>query len=309
SSAEGFASEGVRILSMLCSHLCFGAETADIQSLTDTAKALLSPAFTQQLKEQLETGLSFPAARQAALEKMGCNGNCLTRPNDILATEYCKAILSQKSALTPIVIQRQGSYHDTAPDSENPSATAVRELMLHSGAWLDYVPEAARDCFRNTAVHTVQAGERAMLAKLRTMTDAEFEALPYSSEGLWRKLMKACRQEATLEDILTSVKSKRYTRTRLDRMVMCAFLGLTARDLAAPVPYVRVLALNDRGRQILKEARKAGNFPNIGEVLEDPYQAIETRCGRLYGLFAETPGAPNAEHGLRIYYHKQETNT
>ena len=307
SSAEGFATEGVRILSGFCDRLCFGAETGDAETLMATAKALLSPEFTEKLKQQLETGLSFPAARQAALEALGRDASLLTRPNDILATEYCKAILAQSSAMTPMVIRRQGSYHDTLPDSENPSATAVRELMLTSGAWLDYVPEKARDLFRGATLHTRSAGERAILAKLRTMTDKEFEILPYGSEGLWRKLMHACRKENTLEEILTAVKSKRYTRTRLDRMVMCAFLGLTRENLAAPAPYVRVLALNDRGRQILKTARTVGSFPNIGEKQEHPYQTVENRCGSLYGLFAlPEPECADAEQQLRVYYPKQE---
>lgn len=89
------------------------------------------------------------------------------------------------------------------------------------------------------------------------MTDEEFEALPYGGEGLWRKFMHASRREATLEDILTSVKSKRYTRTRLDRMMMCAYLGITAEILAAPAPYIRVLAFNEKGRAILSAVKKA----------------------------------------------------
>lgn len=310
SSAEGFASEGVRILSGFCSHLCFGAETGSAETLMATAQALLTAGFSEQLKQQLQTGLSFPAARQAALENMGLPSALLSRPNDILATEYCKAILAQSSPLQPVVITRQGDYHDAAADSENPSATAVRELMLQKGVWQDYVPEEARDCFQNAPLHTTEAGERAVLAKLRTMTDAQFAALPYGSEGLWRKLMHAARQKATLEEILAAVKSKRYTRTRLDRMVMCAFLDLTAQDLASPAPYVRVLALNDRGRQILKEARKTGLFPNLGEKQEHPYQTIENRCGSLYGLFcADGPELPDAECDLRVYYHSQEKDT
>ena len=304
SSAEGFAAEGVRILSGFCDRLCFGAESGTEETLMATARSLLDPRFTALLKEKLETGCSFPAARQAALEEMGCDASLLAQPNDILATEYCKAILAQSSRMRPMVIRRQGGYHDTLADTENPSATAVRQLMLQSGAWLDYVPAEARETFRDAPIHTLAEGERAILARLRTMEGPEFEALPYGSEGLWRKLMKASRQESTLEEILTAVKSKRYTRSRLDRMVLCAFLGLTAHDLAAPAPYTRVLALNDRGREILKKARASGLFPNIGEKLDDPYQNIETRCGRLYGLFAaNAPDAPDAEHNLRIYYH------
>ncbi len=300
SSAEGFAAEGVRILSRFCHRLSFGAETGDASSLMATAQALLAPEFSARLKEQLALGLSFPAARQKALGNLG---TLLEKPNDILAVEYCKAILAQGSTLEPVVIRRQGSYHDRLPDGENPSATAIRQLLYHSGAWLDYIPETARDCFRDTPVHTLSAGERAVLTRLRTMTDTEFEALPYGSEGLWRKLMHAAREEATLEDILTAAKSKRYTRSRLDRMVMCAFLGLTADDLAAPAPYVRVLALNDRGRQILKQARAAGQFPNIGEQQAHSYQAIETRCADLYGLFAaDGPEAPGREGQSRVFY-------
>lgn len=304
SSAEGFAAQGVRILSSFCDALCFGAETGGVKSLLQTAQALLSEDFSIALRTALETGCSFPAARQQALETMGINGEILTRPNDILAVEYCKAILSQNSPMTPLPISRQGGYHDTAPDPENPSATALRSLMLDNKSWQRYVPEEARSCFESAALHTPTAGERAILCKLRTMSDAEFEALPYGSEGLCRKLMHASRKEATLEDILTAVKSKRYTRTRLDRMVMCAFLGLTESDLHAPAPYVRVLAVNDRGREILKTARKTGVFPNIGEAQADPYQAMETRCDDLYGLFAlPQPEAPGRDAKRRVYYH------
>ena len=310
SSAEGFAAEGVRILGGFCHRLCFGAESGTEETLMATAQALLDPRFAELLKAQLETGCSFPAARQAALEAMGCDASLLAQPNDILATEYCKAILAQGSSMVPMVIRRQGSYHDTQADTDNPSATAVRQLMVRSGMWLDYVPQAAREVFREAPLHTLAAGERAVLARLRTMDDEEFEALPYGSEGLWRKLMHACREENTLEDILTAVKSKRYTRSRLDRMVMCAFLGLTAKDLAAPAPYTRVLALSDRGREILKRARQTGSFPNIGQKQDDPYQAIETRCGRLYGLFAEhAPEPPDHENQLRIFYQPQEKET
>lgn len=301
-SAERFASEGVRILSGFCDELCFGAETADAEALRNTAKALLSPEFPEVLRAELDKGLSFPAARQAALTAMGIDGSLLATPNNILAVEYCKAILAQKSPMEPFPIHRAGSYHDTAPDPENPSATALR-AMMPEGNWETYVPQEAAACFRNATTHTLRAGERAILCKLRTMTDAEFEALPYSSEGLWRKLMHAARREATLEAVAEAVKSKRYTRTRIDRMILCAFLGLTAADLEVPAPYARVLAFSDRGREILKKARFAGDFPNIGENRDHPFQIIEDRCDTLYGLFAaDSPESPEPRY--RVYHHR-----
>ncbi len=305
SSAEGFAAEGVRLLAPFCQRLCFGAETADSSALMNIARVLLSSSFLPVLRQQLERGTSFPAARQAALEELGIDAALLTTPNNILAVEYCKAILSQECAMKPFPIHRQGSYHDTVADKRNPSATSIRSLMEQSKPWKGFLPESAGEIFENKTLHTLHAGERAMLAKLRTMTDEEFEAVPYGSEGLWRKLMHAVRRESSLEAIAASVKSKRYTRSRIDRMMMCAFLGLTADELRTPAPYARVLALNNTGREILKIARNHGLYPNIGEKIDDPYQVIENRCGSLYGLFAENvPEPPDAESHLRVYYHR-----
>ena len=303
SSAEGFAREGVRILGGFCDRLCFGAESADKKALTDTAQALLCSDFPEALRRELDKGLSFPAARQAALQSMGLQEDTLTHPNDILATEYCKAILQLGLSMEPMPILRGGHYHDMTAEEENPSATAVRNLMLHGKAWLDYVPEAAQNTFRGASLHTLSKGEQPILYRLRTMTDGEYETLPYGSEGLWRKLMHNARSLSTLEEILTATKSKRYTRTRLDRMVMCAFLGLTQADLASPAPYCRVLAFNDKGREILKTARKTGLFPNTGESVNHPYQELEYRAGRLYSLFAtDCVNSPHSEQNRRIFY-------
>ena len=302
SSAEGFAAGGVKILSGFCDYLCFGCETGDADSLTETARALLSPDFSEALRLHLDKGLSFPAARQAAL---GEKGALLRNPNDILAVEYCKAILAQGSPLQLLPIHRVGGYHDTAADKENPSATAVRALIANAHDWKSCVPTAAREVFDGATVHTLAAGERAILAKLRTMADEEFEALPYGNEGLWRKFMHACRNSATLEDIIAATKSKRYTRTRLDRMVMCACLGITKEALESPAPYTRVLALSDIGRTVLKNARQCGQFPHVGEATDDPYWLFEQRCNDLYGLFAVDALPPaGLETKRRVFYTK-----
>ncbi len=303
SSAEGFAAGGVAILSRLCQSLCFGTETAQADQLLHTAQALLSPEFSHQLRQALDTGISFPVARQQALEVLGVPS--FAQPNDILAVEYAKAILAQGSPMELLPLHRPGSYHAQTIQPDAPSATALRLRMEAGQSWQEFLPEAAASiledaplhtlaageramlarlrsmteadfaalpygseglwrrlyhaCRRESSLediltavlHTLAAGERAMLARLRSMTEADFAALPYGSEGLWRRLYHACRRESSLEDILTAVKSKRYTRTRLDRMVMCAFLGLSLTDMEQPIPYARVLSCSSRGRTLL----------------------------------------------------------
>ena len=317
SSAEGFARGGVEILGNICDYLCFGAETADCNAIMETAKALLSEDFPPLLRAHLETGKSFPASRAAALAQMGIDSTLVDSPNNILAVEYCKAILSIGCKMQPLPIRREGSYHDDVPDADNPSATALRKLMLqtnrrlpHQSAdwfamteYLTYIPKEAHPVFADAPLHTLSAGETAILMKLRTMTDGEFDALPYGSEGLWRKFMHATRSCATLEEIIAATKSKRYTRTRIDRMVMCAFLGITKDMLEEKAPYVRCLALNDRGRWVWKQMKQHIHCINAGETVDHPYWHLEKRCGDLYGLFcADGPEAPGREEKYRIFY-------
>lgn len=304
SSAEGFAAGGVEILGRFCDYLCFGSENGTEETLMATAQALLSEDFAEKLRLQLDKGLSFPTARQAALTDMGLDSLLLESPNDILAVEYCKSILSLECAMKPLVIRRLGDYHADIPDQENPSATSLRALALEGKEWLQFVPPEAQAVFAKGAVHSIAFGERAILARLRTMTDSEFEALPYGSEGLWRKLMRNSRSCGKLEQILTSTKSKRYTRSRLDRMVMCAYLELTEQILMECAPYVRVLGFAEKGKTALKLVRKAGVFPHIGEKTGHPYEILERRCDDLYGLFqADCPDRAGLTGHRRICIH------
>ena len=300
SSAEGFAAGGVRILSRFCDVLCFGTESMTEEMLVQTAQALLSPQFSDLLKEEITSGCSFPIARQQALARLGI-GTSLSNPNDILGVEYAKAILSQHSSMTIFPVFRNGDYHSQVLSSQAPSATALRKAMLSEDDWQTAVPEATVPLLQNAAYHTLAAGERAILSKLRTMTDGDFEHLPYGSEGLWRKLMKACRSKNDLTAIIEATKSKRYTRTRIDRMILCAFLGLTEEDMGILPPRIRALAFNDRGRSIL---RTHDFFCNAGEAVDESEQCI----GSLYGLFAiNAVEPPDSEIKRRIFYHQEKS--
>ena len=304
SSAEGFAEGGVSILAPFCDYLSFGAETADTEKLLHTAHLLLSDTFKVHLQRILETGVSFPAARQAALEAMGADGVILETPNNILAIEYCKAILRQNTTMQPFAIHRDGDYHSTEPDKDNPSATALRNCFADE-SWIRYVPESVISCYQNSITHNLLAGEKAILSRLRCMSEEELSRVPYGSEGLWRKFMHAVHQCATLNEIIDSVKSKRYTRSRIQRMLLCAFLGIYKDTLNSQAPYVRVLAFNDKGREILNRAKETGTFVNIGEKQDSPYQEIEDRCSDLYSLFADCCIEPaGLESKRRVYYHK-----
>lgn len=285
SSAEGFASKGVEVLDRLgiVDALCFGCESGDGNQIMSTASLLRSPEFSEALRERLTEGDSFAATRQKALEALGGDGSVLQRPNDILAVEYCKALLGRGSAIVPLALRREGGYHDETPDPENPSAAALRALMPDP-AWLDYVPAPARDIFADALPHRLEWGERAILARLRAMDEADFEALPYGAEGLWRKLTAESRRASTLDELICAVKSRRYARSRIERMILCAFLGVKESDLSAPIESVRVLAFDGVGRQLLRKAREHGEIELIN-ACQRTDSALEERAARLYSLF------------------------
>ena len=308
-SAEGFAAEGVRILSALgCGYLSFGCESGDGAAIWRVAKASCMPEFEQALRTNMQTGLSYAAARQRALEALGQDGQLLMKPNDILAFEYCRALLTQNSPMRPLAVLRPGDYHADTPDAENPSATAVRRLILSGGDWRRYVP--AECLYEEAAPHTLIWGERAMLARLRGLEKQDWARAAHGSEGLWSKVWRAVQTQPDYEHILEAAKSKRYPRTRLQRLLLCAYLGIDAGQLAEVPPYVRALAFDERGQTLLRQAKKRGEIclVNAGQRPPDlPYYAMECRAADLYTLF----GAPGTcccagmEQKYRIFRKKK----
>ena len=291
-SAEGFARAGLEILTRLgcVDTLCFGAECGDGAALNRLAARLDTPEFQKRLRDGLDRGLPYAAARQAALEDAD---GLLRLPNNILGLEYCRAIQSLGSSLTPLAVRRDGDYHADQPDPSAPSATAVRSLYP-DGGWAALVPPEAADILRDAPWYDLRFGERAVLARLRGLSDEEWEHCAHGSEGLWSKARTAARTQPDLESIIGAVKSKRYPRTRIQRLLLCAYLGIGAEDLERPLPYVRILAANQTGRTVLRQARKTSDLPlvNPGQTPPDgAYWATERRCADLYTLFA-APGYP-----------------
>ncbi len=311
SSAEGFARGGVAALDALgCDTLCFGSECGDAAALQAAAQVLLRPDFGPALRRELAAGVSFAAARELAAASLGADGALLRRPNDILAVEYCKALQTLGSPMAPVTLRRDGDYHAAAPSAGQPSATALRGLLASGAPLTGYVPLAAEAAYAGARRHWLRCGERAVLARLRTMDDGAFRALPFGSEGLWHRLAAACRRETSVEAIVRAVKTKRYAYARVMRMLQCACLGLTAEDLAAPAPYLRILAFDDAGRRILRAARARGAaLVNAGETPPDAaYWAMERRAADWYGLYAEGDPEPGgAAAAERVFYCRRDS--
>lgn len=291
SSAEGFARAGVEVLQRLgaVDTLCFGAECGDAAAFQTLAERMEGEDYRQALRRGLDVGLSYAAARAKAA---GDLSTLLTQPNAILGVEYCRALRTLDSKIKPLVLRRGGDYHALVPDQEEPSATALR-AMLPGDGWKDFVPAPVAEILGTAVQYDVSFGERALLARLRGLNEAAWASCAHGSEGLWRKAMAAVRQADSYAGLCAAVKSKRYPMTRIHRLLLCAYLGITGEDLRRPVPYVRILAFGRRGQALLRQLRKTASLPllNPGQRAADEYYALEVRASDLFTLFA-APGAP-----------------
>ena len=255
SSAEGFAAGGVQALAAtgVVEHLLFGSECGDVSALERVAAALLAPSFRDRLREVLPGAVSFAAARQRALTGLLPEEDAalLESPNNILGIEYCKALLGKREEALSLL---------------PPAMARAYELEEAAGR--------APVFWENS--------HRAILARLRSMTAADFAALDQGREGIWNRLYDASRAAASLPELLAAAKTKRYAMARLRRMVLWAYLGLTPGDMPERVPYLRVLAANGTGCRLLSRMREAAAVP----VLTRPAQVrrLGPEARRLFEL-------------------------
>lgn len=272
-SAEGFAQSAVDILlgTGVLTDLSFGAEDADPDLLRETSSLLLEHQTVQDTLTHLKTGISYAAARERALyARVKEKAEILQKPNNILAIEYCKALQRRESSVNILPISRVGAGHDEGADGEFASASHIRRLLQEDK--LDeaaaYLPEKTISILNDAnkqgqLLLQKERLENAMLSALVRLTPEMLSILPDANEGLDHRLLEAIRKGRTIEEICTLAKTKRYALSRIRRMVFCAYLGITAQEAQTHPPYARVLAFNDKGREVLKLARKQATIPLI----------------------------------------------
>ncbi len=285
SSAENFADGAIKILNSLgiVDYLSFGAETSDISILNNIANILYSEPeeYKKLLSIELEKGLSFPKARENALLDYIKNSDdivpenriidfekyskVLSSPNNILGIEYLKALKKYKSSIKPVCISRFKAEYNSSNFSENiASATAIRELIKNKNfdTIKTVIPlessSVLMDCINSgCVVPDLNRFEKEIIYTLRKMSIEEIANIPDVSEGLEFSIKKAANSCNNINEFLDIVKSKRYTITRLQRILLYALLSISKENMQlskkVEKPYIRVLGFNDNGKKLVSE--------------------------------------------------------
>ena len=294
-SAETFARGAVGLLKAtgVVDALSFGSESGRLADLCRIAAAVETGEFRAALREELVKGRPFAQARQRAAARAGGEAAALLeRPNDSLAVEYIRAA---EGELMFTAIPRQGIAHDSpAPEGGFASASYLRETLRRGGDITPWLIPGTEEMLQKAGLARMERVERAMLSRLRTMTEEDFAALPDSgaAEGLPRRLVRAARQAGSLEEFYALAKTKRYAHARLRRLAVWAFLGAAAGDRPERPRYLRVLAFNQRGQALLKEMKAKAALPILTKpahvrALSGGAQALfdlESRSTDLFGL-------------------------
>ena len=247
SSSENFALGAIKILNELkiVDFISFGSENCEIEVLNNIANVLYEEPkqFTSILSHELSKGISFPKARENALLMYLNNiqkySNVINQPNNILGIEYLKALKKTKSTIIPMAIKREKVYYNSHNVvDEYASSTAIRQLLKHEA--YDEIrcvmPDNSYLLMRNEIdrgnyITTLQTFEKEIFYKLRTMKTSEIANLPDVSEGLEFAIKNASNNCNNLYDLISAIKSKRYTQTRIQRILVYCLLGITKHDI------------------------------------------------------------------------------
>lgn len=304
-SAEAFASGAVELLGKtgVVTHLCFGSECGDINALQGLAHALRTPETDVLIRQYLLGGVSYAAARQSALERTaGDSAALIAEPNNILAVEYLKALAAGGWSMKPITVRRAGARHDGEGDGVFFSASELRRRCATGENISPLLPEGAAEVIAAEIAAgrgpvTTERLDMALVSRLRMLPQEAFDALPDASEGLGARLCAAAHNQPDWGSILAAAKTKRYALSRLRRMLLCACLGVRAGDGEGGIPYVRVLAMSERGRIVLRQMRGRSALPvitkpaQIKSLDEHARKIFEIECAAadLYCLSFASP--------------------
>lgn len=309
SSAEFFAYGATSLLDgiNIVNNLCFGSELGNIDIILKTSKILQEEplSFKEDLKNFIDKGISFPNAREKALinfmrkEKNSFDfNNVLCLSNNILALEYCKNLFKINSNIKPFTVKRQGSHYNCLHLRDNlSSATAIREYIGNNenlDNLVKSVPETVLNMLKNFQNEQCKFPfEEDMFTYIKHKyfsNTGSIENLPDVSEGIHNRIYRALDTCNTLKEAMDMIKTKRYTYTRIKRILCHYFIGMdmiNSDELRRkPCPYARILGFNRKGQDILKLIKKSSNIPIINKIPKkiDSTLNLDINATKCYSL-------------------------
>lgn len=294
--AENFAIGGVALLTALgnVQEISFGSECGDIHLLSQAAQAcqVCKTDYADVMDDFLRSGYSYPEVLSQMVGQLYGEETAavLRSPNNTLAIAYLNALSALGSEMQPFTVQRKGAEHDSLhvdADASIASATFIRQQIAIGeeeqcrAMMPGFSYRMLREHDRAGRIATLKNLERVLLYKLRTTSIQELAATAEVGQGLENRIYRE-RTADSLENLLAAIKTKRYTMARLRRILLHLLLGIQNADMQQLPPYGRILALNDTGKQVLRESKLTRTLPfshRLSELARTSQAAY--RCAKL----------------------------
>ena len=309
-SAFWFATGAIKTLEStgIVSHLAFGAETNNLSILAEMANLLNTepPEFKNFLAKYLNQGLSYPQARNLALESLSNNIKVLGTPNNILAIAYLRSLQMIESQIEPVLIKRKGNYHSSNIEEGFMSASAIRHNIANDGIiWQDHVPLTTKVLLEEqiaqgkAPVYPYNFSE-SILAIIRRSSPDELKNIIEMEEGLENRVFQVAQNATSLNELIAKLKTKRYTQTRIQRLITHILINFKQDFVFNEPQYLRVLGFNNKGKEMLKLIKAKSQLPIITKFahgqkkISPPGQKmleLEIRSTDIYAL-----GFPSPQH-------------
>lgn len=255
-SAQDFAHGGVNLLAQLgiIDTLAFGAEVSDVEKLKLAAETLDDKNFAEKLKLEMTGGKSYAAAVTKILSEVAQID--VGKPNTILAIEYLRALPKN---ITPLLIPRGKIIS---------SATSIRkEIYKNSVAWEKIsVPQNVLTELKSAELPHEDFLFRPLLTKILTSKIDDLKKIYGMNEGIEFKLIESARTAKNFDELVGGVVNKRFPASRVKRLLLHFLLNVTAETFSNVGNYARVLAFNERGKNLLKKINKASTIPIVTKV-------------------------------------------
>lgn len=280
SSAEFFAYGGVYILDAIgcVDMLSFGSEEGELSELTKIAELMEYPETKEKIKEEMKSGISVFKAITNILPGFE---NITDKPNNILGINYLKALNKLKSRIEAVTLERKGSYNSDIPEGGFASAKAIRNMLERKEDVSEWIPLNPLEYLKDEFV-SEKNFDKIMTYALRMADKENLKKYADVSEGLENLIKKAAMENDTVSDIAMAIKSKRYAYTRIKRIMYNILLDIPKNAREENPSFVRVLAFNEKGREILSKMRKTSSLPVItNPTRKDFYEFPELRREQL----------------------------
>lgn len=289
-SADYFAKGAIKLLHAIgVTDICFGSEDGNIQTFIEIAQTIKDneEQYNQLIKQFMKEGIRYPDACNQALKYI-LNKEIKT-PNDLLGLSYVKEIINHQYPIIPHCLKRTNHYHDTTLQ-HIASATAIRQAIFQQ---LDISQALPHANYYQNDIYCFDELYPYLRYQVLTSSSEELKTYHMVDEGLENVLKKQIIETNDMNSLIQALLSKRYTKPRIQRMIIHILMKNTKEDIkqAMDIDYLRILAMNDQGREYLNKVKKICPYHIITHFssYQHPALNIELKATQLLSLLSSHP--------------------